>query len=218
VRVSALGSLSYFRKNNAPPGAPKMCLDGCPIEKTCPFYAPKVYVTEKLWGTHHIISEDRSDKAILAALRTSPFGRCVFQTDNDQPDHFVSSLEFADGATAAFSMEALTSYGGRHTRVMGTRGDVVGDEQTLNMFLFSERKRLTWDVAKAASDLGGHGGGDTRLVRDFAQAVSRRDPALLSTNLGRSMESHLIGFQAEQSRRNAGQLMSVDLARELSEG
>lgn len=216
TRVAALGSLTYFRKENAPPGAPKICLDGCPVEKSCPFYAPKVYITEKLWGTSHIVSEDRSDKAILAALRTSPFGRCVFQTDNDQPDHIVSSLEFAGGTTAAFSMEALTSYGGRRTRLMGTKGDLVGDEQVLDVFLFSERQGIRWDVKRAAQDLAGHGGGDARLVRAFAQAVARRDPSLLSSSLAHSMESHLIGFQAEQSRLTGGQPMTVHLAGELS--
>jgi predicted dehydrogenase len=215
TRVSAMGALTYFRKENAPAGAPKMCLDGCPAEKTCPFYAPKVYVTERLWGTSHIISEDRSEKAILEALKTSPFGRCVFQTDNDQPDHFVSNLEFAGGATAAFSMEALTSYHGRRTRLMGTRGDLVGDERTLDVFLFSQRQRLQWDVTKAATDLAGHGGGDVRLVRDFTQAVSRRDPSLLSTTLAKSMESHLIGFLAERSRLDGARPIEVDLAREL---
>jgi len=217
TRVSALGSLTWFRKENAPSGAPKMCLDGCPVEKTCAYYAPKVYVTEKLFGTGHIVTEDRSDKGILEALKTSPFGRCVYQTDNDQPDHFVSTMEFEGGATAAFSMEALTSYGGRRTRVMGTKGDVVGDERTLDVFLFAPRKRITWDVTKAtADDLGGHGGGDTRLVRNLTQAVARRDLSPLSTDLGRSMESHLIGFQAEASRLAKGQPMVVDLARELS--
>jgi predicted dehydrogenase len=215
VRVSAMGSLSFFRNENAPAGAPKVCLDGCPAETTCPFYAPKVYVTEKLWGTGHIISEDRSEKAILAALRTSPFGRCVFHCDNNQPDHFISNIEFAGGATAAFSMEALTSYAGRRTRLMGTLGDLVGDERMLDVFLYSTRRRITWDVSKAARDLEGHGGGDRRMVRDFTQAVSRRDGSILSTNLAGALESHLIGFQAERSRLAGGQPLSVELSAEL---
>jgi hypothetical protein len=53
------------------------------------------------------------------------------------------------------------------------------------------------------------------MVRDFTQAVSRRDPTLLSTSLANSMESHLIGFQAERSRLERGRSMEVNLAREL---
>jgi predicted dehydrogenase len=41
--LSSTGSLIHFRAENAPPGAPKYCLDGCPSAKTCPYYAPFVY-------------------------------------------------------------------------------------------------------------------------------------------------------------------------------
>ena len=47
----------------------------------------------------------------------------------------------------------------------------------------------------------GHGGGDYRLVRDFLTAVDRRDPSLLTSSLEASVESHLIGFACEESRR-----------------
>jgi predicted dehydrogenase len=43
-RLSSFGSLTHFRSENAPDGAPKFCLDGCPIEDTCPFYAPSIYI------------------------------------------------------------------------------------------------------------------------------------------------------------------------------
>jgi hypothetical protein len=112
-------------------------------------------------------------------------------------------------------MEALTSYAGRRTRLMGTLGDLVGDERMLDVFLYSTRRRITWDVSKAARDLEGHGGGDRRMVRDFTQAVSRRDGSILSTNLAGALESHLIGFQAERSRLAGGQPLSVELSAEL---
>src|SRR5690606_10464150 len=43
-RLSSFGSLRHFRPENAPPGAPDHCIDGCPIEETCPFYAPAIYL------------------------------------------------------------------------------------------------------------------------------------------------------------------------------
>lgn len=42
--LSSVGSLKYFRPENAPDGVPDYCLDGCPVENTCPFYAPWVYI------------------------------------------------------------------------------------------------------------------------------------------------------------------------------
>lgn len=43
-RLNSFGSLRHFRVENAPAGAPKRCLDGCPVEDSCPFYAPSVYI------------------------------------------------------------------------------------------------------------------------------------------------------------------------------
>lgn len=42
-RLSSTGSLIHFRPENAPPGAPQRCLDGCPASRECPYYAPWVY-------------------------------------------------------------------------------------------------------------------------------------------------------------------------------
>ena len=210
ARVSAFGSLTKFTAANAPAGAPPHCLDGCPAEATCPYHAGNVYVHKKTWGTYHLVTPDRSDAGILAELRKGQYGRCVYRCDNDVPDHMVTNLEFAGGVTAAFSLEACTSYDGRRTRVMGTLGDVVGDEDVLEVSLFAGGK-ATWDVRKAAADLQGHGGGDQRMVRDLVQAVARRDPALLATTLQHSMESHLIAFMAEESRLAAGASREVRL-------
>lgn len=209
LRVSSFGGLKWFREENAPAGAPKMCLDGCPHESTCIYHAGRVYVKEKLWSTHHIVSRDRSDAAILEQLKKVHIGRCVYRADNDVADHQIVNMEFDGGATASFNMEAMTSYAGRRTRIMGTKGDIVGDENVLDVYDFERRTRIQWDVSKHYRDLSGHGGGDFRMVRDFTQAVSRQDPTLLTSNLAESMESHLIGFQAERSRRDGGRAMRV---------
>lgn len=208
-RVTSFGSLKFFRKEYAPEGAPDFCLRGCPVEDSCIYHAGNVYVHKKLWGTSHIITEDRSDAGILKALETQDYGRCVFRNDNDVVDHQIVAMRFQGDVTATFSMEAMTSYAGRRTRVMGTKGDIVADEQFIDVYDFQSQKGIRWDVNQHASDLGGHGGGDTRLVRDLIQAVSRRDPGLLTSNLTASMESHLIGFRAEESRHKGGQVMTT---------
>jgi predicted dehydrogenase len=210
TRVSAFGGLAKFRASQAPAAAPPFCLDGCPAEATCPYHAGRVYVREKLFSTHHIVTPDRSPEGILEALRRGPFGRCVYRCDNDAPDHIVTNLEFEGGTTAAFSIEGCVSYEGRRTRVLGTRGDVVGDERAMEVTLF-EGGRATWDVTQAADDLDGHGGGDIRMVRDLVQAVAQRRQDLIPTTLQASMESHRMGFLAEESRVAGGAVRAVAL-------
>ncbi len=41
--LSSVGNLMHYRSENAPAGAPKRCLDGCPAADSCPFYAPRIY-------------------------------------------------------------------------------------------------------------------------------------------------------------------------------
>jgi predicted dehydrogenase len=43
-RLSSIGSLIHFRPENAPPGAPPRCTDGCPAAQECPWYAPRLYL------------------------------------------------------------------------------------------------------------------------------------------------------------------------------
>lgn len=44
LRLSSAGSLAHFRPENAPPGAPQRCLEGCPASKSCLYYAPWIYL------------------------------------------------------------------------------------------------------------------------------------------------------------------------------
>ena len=43
-RLSSFGSLLHYREENAPPGAPERCTDGCPVAADCPWYAPRLYL------------------------------------------------------------------------------------------------------------------------------------------------------------------------------
>jgi len=208
-RVSSFGGVRAFTEKNAPKGAPKHCSDGCPVGDTCLYNADNVYVAKKLWDTHHIITRDRSDEGIRKAMKGTQYDACVYRHRNDVCDHQTVMMEFEGGITANFNMEAMTSYGGRRTRIMGTLGDIVGDERYLDVYEFQKQKATRWDVEKFAANLGGHGGGDQRMVLDLTQAVSRRDPSLLVTTLDQAMESHRIGFRAEESRRKGGQVMKL---------
>jgi predicted dehydrogenase len=211
-KVSSFGSLTLFRSEMAPKGATMRCTDACPIEHECPFSAIRIYVRDNLWGTNALRLERHDKESVMKALREGPYGRCVYHCDNDVPDHQITNMEFEGGTTVAFSLEALTSYSGRRTRITGTKGDLVGNGQDVDISIFLTGKKNTWNPKMSKIKIiSGHGGGDWGLVRDFVQAVSRRDPSLLSSTIEASIESHLIGFKAEESRHQGGKVMKVDI-------
>jgi len=198
-QIVAMGSLKWFRKENAPAGSTDRCMDGCAVESTCPYSAMKIYYRER--GRTYVFDmpEDKSlhGDHILEKLRTTNYGRCVYKMDNNQEDHYISSIQFQNGVTASFSMEAFTSYEGRRTRVMGSMGDIVGDMETFTVTDFRTKKSTVYDNSSG----DGHGGGDWKLVRDWLQAVSQKNPALLSSTIDATIESHIMGFMAEKSRK-----------------
>lgn len=198
-QIVAMGSLKWFRKENAPAGSTDRCMDGCAVESNCPYSAMKIYYRER--GRTYVFDmpEDKSlhGDHILEKLRTTNYGRCVYKMDNNQEDHYISSIQFQNGVTASFSMEAFTSYEGRRTRVMGSMGDIVGDMETFTVTDFRTKKSTVYDNSSG----DGHGGGDWKLVRDWLQAVSQKNPALLSSTIDASIESHIMGFMAEKSRK-----------------
>ena len=207
-RVSAFGNLSFFTRKNEPQGAADRCLD-CSVEKQCPFSALKIYVREHRYlYVFDSLPKDRllKDAKITDYLRTTDYGRCVFRCHNDQCDHYVCNLEFdgPDGtapSTASLQVEALTSYGGRKTRIMGTKGDIVGDMTSFTLTDFLTGKKYLWDedISKLPG-YEGHAGGDWGIVKDFVLAVAHQDEKYLSSTIDVSVESHVMGFRAEEAR------------------
>ncbi|MFZ1530268.1 MAG: Gfo/Idh/MocA family oxidoreductase [Ferruginibacter sp.] len=204
--ISAFGSLKWFTKTNAPQGSTDRCINGCAVEANCPYSAKRIYYEKRSWLHHFDLPDDKQKQgdAIMEYLKTSNFGRCVYQMDNDQPDHYSTNILFENDITAAFSMEAFTSYDGRRTRVMGSMGDIVGDMTSFIHTDFRTGKSTEWK-----QDTDGHGGGDWRLVSDWVQAVAQHNASLLTSTIDASIESHLMGFAAEKSRKMK---MTVDVS------
>ncbi len=207
--IAAEGSLHLFRKEMMPKGATDRCIDNvgggdCPHEKECPYSAKYIYMEQKKFlGPFDL---PRKDPALIREkLKSLNYGRCVYRCNNDQCDHYVAIMRFQDGITASFSMDAFTPYGGRRTRIMGTKGFIEGDMTTFTFYDFRTNHKSVWDqkVSEVAEYKGsGHGGGDHLLVRDFLRAVSAQDATLLSSTIDVSIESHVMGFMAEKSRKS----------------
>jgi Oxidoreductase family, C-terminal alpha/beta domain len=211
--IAAYGELTWFKKENAPAGSTNRCTDGCAVEKDCPYSAIRIYHQQRQRVRVFDLPEDTTKQgdAIMEALKTTDYGRCVYQMNNDQPDHYVTSVQFEGGVTANFSMEAFTPYAGRRTRVMGSMGFIEGDMDTFTLHDFKTGKSELVDVKVTDVDgyqKSGHGGGDWRLVADFVQAVSKKNPALLTSTIDQSIESHVACFMAEKSRLQ-GKMMPI---------
>jgi len=124
IRLSSFGTLSYFRKEYCPENAPPRCTDGCTVD--CVYDARKFYLgSENMWFRPVAAGcADPTDEQVEEALKTGPYGRCVYQCDNDVVDHQVVSMEFEDSVTVIFSMTAFTPEISRSIKIMGTKGQM----------------------------------------------------------------------------------------------
>jgi predicted dehydrogenase len=207
VQVQSFGNLRHFRKSEQPPGAADRCLD-CSIEKSCPYSAVNIYLrTRTLQGNTgwpvDVLTPTPTVASVTEALRSGPYGRCVYACDNDVVDHQVVNLLFEDGASAAFTMTAFTMHGGRMTRLFGTRGAIDGDGSVIKVGDFLSGTWETIDTnASDASLLGGHGGGDLGLMTSFVDALATNDPTMILSGPDETLESHRMVFAAERSRKS----------------
>ena len=207
--VSSFAQLSYFRPDHAPAGAPARCTDGCPAEPTCTFSAYRNYVnTDRTRWFASVASHDHSYEAHMEAIRTGQYGRCVYRCDNDVVDHQVVSLQFAGDITAVFTMTAFTQTGGRRLRVYGTHGELDFNEDRIAIETFQDGTR---QVIEQSREAGSHGGGDTRIVREWLTALHTRDDRPIVANAQESLRAHTIAFAAEHSRLT-GQTVSLAAA------
>jgi predicted dehydrogenase len=201
-RISSFGSRSHFRASERPAGAADRCLD-CAVEPDCPYSAKRLYFDCLADPDRHFwplgaVTGDFTPEGVTRALREGPYGRCVYDCDNDVVDHQVVSMAFPDGATATFTMSAFTPQEHRRTRLMGTHGYLDGDGIRLRYVDFRTGGEQVFDSGADASD--GHGGGDEGLADAFLDAVAGGDPSRLSSDAAASLATHRVVWAAERSR------------------
>ena len=205
-RVSSFGSLSHFRPEHKPAGAAHRCLD-CAVERDCPYSALKLYLPlvragETGWPLD-VLTARPDEERILDVLRTGPYGVCVYDGQNDVVDHQVVNLEFEGGVTASFTMTAFTRARERQDRLFCTGAEVSGDGRFIEVFDFNrgQTERIDSWAEGDQSGASGHAGGDAGIVKAFLQAVVSNDPTPILSNPTETLESHLMVFAAERSRR-----------------
>ncbi|XP_069804416.1 putative oxidoreductase YteT [Dendropsophus ebraccatus] len=211
VKVSSFGNLSHFTKENKPEGASSRCLD-CAVEETCPYSAQKVYLKKAERGGFgwpvSVVCGLQDIESLTDALRTGPYGRCVYECDNDVVSHQVVNMEFEGGQTAAFTMMAFTkAMGARTTTVYGTKGELRcfgrGPVEVFDFATSKDTKHLAKVVGFMPVQLSAHSGADYYLIDSFISAVADGDPSHILSGPDDTLRSHLLVFQAEKSRRES---------------
>jgi predicted dehydrogenase len=212
ARVSSIGRLSHFRPEARPAGAADRCLD-CPLEPTCPYSAPRLYLgclgdPDKEFWPLSAVTTDHTETGVRAALREGPYGRCVYASDNDAVDHQIVTMEFADGATCSFTMTAFSPFELRKTRLFGTHGYLEGDGAQLRLVDFRTGEEELIRTGGTGGIEADHTGADETLTDTFLAAVAANDPGLLSSDAATSLASHQVVWAAEQAR-HAGTVVSL---------
>ena len=246
-QLSSVGDLRHFKPENAPPGAPARCTDGCPAAESCPFYAPRIYIesqpikiavsraanpfhrtlgglalrrprlTDALgalippirdltrysgWPRNTLTLDPASDQAVLHALHTGPYGRCVYHSDNNVVDHQVVSLRFPSGVTAALTMHGHSHEEGRTLRVDGSQATLLGkfthSQAWLEVHPHGVGKVRRFTFPTVVDRASGHGGGDDGIMHAFMGTLRGQTAPL--TSVRDTLESHLLAFAAEDAR------------------
>lgn len=205
--ISSFGGLEWFRPANAPSGAPPRCTDGCPAAPQCPYNAHRYLHDKRRWlGMVMDGATEADDAAVLDFLKSSPWGRCVYQCDNDVVDHQVVAIEMHNGVSATLTMTAFDM--GRTLEIHGTRASLRGgspyqEAGTPELWLRdhdsgkSQPVELVQARTPDATGYAGHGGGDWGLIDSLDRMF--RGPDRLAAGLD-GLAGHRLAFLAEKAR------------------
>lgn len=207
VKVQSFGSLTHFRAENRPEGAPDYCIQGCPKADTCFYNAVKLYYDDKdnLWFRG--VATDKvqpTDEEVKEAITHGPYGRCVYACDNDVVDHQVVNMEFEGGCTVSFTMNAFNK-GGRFIRIFGTKGEITAaiEDDKISVYSFATKETTDYNLAHVGEDItAGHAGGDTGIMIDLVKYFNDEETSKSVCDIHTSYMNHLIAFAAEESRNN----------------
>ncbi len=154
------------------------------------------------WPRNTITAQPASDEAVLHALKTGPYGRCVYRCDNNVVDHQVVSLRYPSGITATLTMHGHAHEEGRTLRIDGAQATLLGkfsySQAWLEVHPHGPGKVERCTFPTMVDNASGHGGGDAGIMRAFVGALRGQSTPLTLTE--DTLESHLLGFAAESAR------------------
>lgn len=212
LAVSSFGDLGFFKPENAPQNSAARCLD-CKVKDQCAYDAERFYVFDGIdkgltsWPVD-ILATNPTREKIYDALRNTNYGKCVFKSDNDVVDHQVVNMEFGGGITAHLTMTAFSRDCYREIHVHCEKGEIYGSmyDNMLYCNVFGNESK-TININDIEENQYAHGGGDINLIRDIVNYGKKSAKAL--TDITLSMQSHIIGFAAEESRLEKGRVIYI---------
>ena len=214
--VSSIGDLTFFKEENAPEGAADRCVL-CKHMETCPYSAKRIYVDD--W---HKAGEPRfswpyskislqvplTEEALMKGITEGPLGRCAFKCPTDLVDHQMVQMQFKNGVKASLKMLFGGDVGRRYV-FFCTMGELVFDErdEAIVVMPYGEDKEIITEFGDPKENKRGHGGGDGELLLELYNVVTGASAG--KTTLKESVECHLMGISAEESRHAGGALVKV---------
>ena len=200
--VASFGDLTYFRKENAPEGAAERCCD-CTLKDECRFSAYRSYLPLAGNWPAAVLTDDQSEAGLREAIRTGPYGRCVYHCDNNVCDHQVTILKFENGVTATFNLSGFTNLMTRTMKIMGEDGEIRASEAEnvieVTRFAGNSTEKSESEIIRPEQPTSGHNGGDSGIIDDFLSMMEGRD-SVSATEIHESVESHMMACAAEEAR------------------
>ncbi|MFC4994288.1 Gfo/Idh/MocA family protein [Rubritalea tangerina] len=209
--VSSFGELLHFTPPEQPDPQPNaLCPSLTSGEITTPYCALRYLHDKKFPWLAQIFprAHTATDQEILDWLKQSPWGRSVYHCDNDVMDHQTVNLRFENGVIVNLTMTAFET--GRFWEIHGTTGTlklhfIHDDNPSLEIVI---KKHHTNEITRIPIDEppGGyrfhHEGGDVGIIDALYHEMTLPHNHLKSS-ITNSLQSHLMAFAAEISRKQA---------------
>ncbi len=205
--VYSTGSLNYFKINNSPPKSTKTCIEKCSVKNTCPYNAERFYLFEKdplkVGYPANVISLEKTIESRKKALKNGPYGKCVFKCNNDVCDNQVVVLNFKNKVRVNFRISAFGQEPIRKIKIYFGNGEINGNltEGSIRITKYGGTKDKDTLKQEYTNFFGGHGGGDFFLLKNFVQLILGENKKLNLSSAQLSLDSHLLAFAAEKSRK-----------------
>jgi predicted dehydrogenase len=213
-RVASFGSLSYFHSGNAPKGHGERC-ESCAVRRSCRYEGERMYTS--FGGFFPLFTKNKyTRRAVKEGLRFTDYGRCLYTMDHDVVDNQSSILEFENGVSATFNLNAFTRRMHRSIKVMCEYGEIRADERTIEVSTFElqplfsgflkhllhlDRKIIRriklykpWDFSKYL----GHVDADRLFIKSVFQNYPLKNQSL--TSISESIHAHIAALALEEAR------------------